>query len=99
HAVRIMAYSPLGSSSSAVRRLLGERALKAVATRRAATPAQVALAWTLRNPNVVVIPKAARIDHVRENASALAVELDAADLRELDAAFPLPRRGTSLEML
>ena len=99
HAVTIMAYSPLGSSSSAVRRLLGDRALKTVATRRAATPAQVALAWTLRNPNVVVIPKAARIEHVRENAGALAVELDAADLRELDAAFPAPRRGTALEML
>ena len=99
HAITVMAYSPLGSSSSAVRRLLGERALKAVAARRAATPAQVALAWTLRNPGVVVIPKAARIEHVRENAGALAVELDAADLRELDAAFPAPRRGTSLEML
>jgi diketogulonate reductase-like aldo/keto reductase len=99
HAVTVMAYSPLGSSSSAVRRLLGERALKAVATRRAATPAQVALAWTLRNPGVVVIPKAARIEHVRENAGALAVELDAADLRELDAAFPAPRRGASLEMI
>jgi len=97
--VTIMAYSPLGSSSSSVRRLLGERALKAVAERRAATPAQVALAWTLRNPGVVAIPKAARIEHVRENAGALSVDLDDADLRELDAAFPAPPRGTSLEML
>ena len=98
-AITIMAYSPLGSSSSALRRLLGERALKAVAARRGASPAQVALAWTLRNPGVVVIPKAARIEHVRENAGALAIELDDTDLRELDAAFPPPRRGTSLEML
>lgn len=99
HAVTIMAYSPLGSDSSAVRRLLGERALKAVATRRGASPAQAALAWTLRNPGVVVIPKAARIEHVRENAGALAIELDDTDLHDLDAAFPPPRRGTALEML
>ena len=99
HAVTIMAYSPLGSDSSAVRRLLGERALKAVATRRGASPAQVALAWTLRNPGVVVIPKAAHIEHVRENAGALAIELDDTDLHDLDAAFPPPRRGTALEML
>ncbi len=97
--ITIMAYSPLGSASGAVRRLLGERALTTIAARRAATPAQVALAWTLRNPGLVVIPKAARIEHVRENAAALAVELDDADLRELDAAFPRPRRGTSLETL
>jgi diketogulonate reductase-like aldo/keto reductase len=98
-AIAIMAYSPLGSGSSAVRRLLGQRTLKAIAERRAATPAQVALAWTLRNPGVVAIPKAGWIEHVRENAGALAVELDANDLRELDAAFPPPRRATSLEML
>ena len=48
---------------------------------------------------MVVIPKAARIEHVRENAGALSVELDDADLRELDAAFPAPRRGASLEMI
>jgi diketogulonate reductase-like aldo/keto reductase len=97
--IRIMAYSPLGSGGGAVRRLLADRAVKAVAARRAATTAQVALAWTLRNPGVVAIPKAASIEHVRENAGALAVELDATDLRELDAAFPPPRRAASLEMI
>jgi diketogulonate reductase-like aldo/keto reductase len=97
--VSIMAYSPLGSSASAVRALLGERALRTIAERRASAPAQIALAWVLRQPDVYAIPKAGRVEHVRENAAALEIELDADELRELDAAFPPPRRATSLEML
>jgi diketogulonate reductase-like aldo/keto reductase len=98
-AIEIMAYSPLGSGSSAVRALLRHRALHAIAERRGATPAQVALAWVLRQPGVYVIPKAGRREHVRENAGALQIQLRADELHELDAAFPRPRRATSLEML
>jgi len=98
-AIPIMAYSSLGSNASAVRALLRDRTLQAIAERRGATPAQVALAWVLRQPGVYAIPKAARVEHVRENAGALEIELGAAELREIDAAFPPPRRATSLEML
>ncbi len=98
-AIPIMAYSPLGSSASAVRALLRDRTLQAIAERRGATSAQIALAWVLREPGVYAIPKSARAEHVRENAGALKVQLRADELRELDAAFPPPRRATSLEML
>ena len=97
--ISIMAYSPLGSSSPTVRALLRGRALQTIAERRAATPAQIALAFVLREAGVYAIPKAGRVEHVRENAGALEIELDADEIRELDAAFPPPRRGTSLEML
>jgi diketogulonate reductase-like aldo/keto reductase len=97
--IPVMAYSPLGSSSSAVRALLRDEALQTIAERRGATPAQIALAWVLRQPGVCAIPKAGRVEHVRENARALEIELDADELCELDAAFPPPRRATSLEML
>jgi diketogulonate reductase-like aldo/keto reductase len=94
-----MAYSPLGSGASAVRALLRDRTLQAIAERRGATSAQIALAWVLREPGVYAIPKSARAEHVRENAGALKIPLRGDELRELDAAFPPPRRATSLEML
>ncbi len=99
HDMPIMAYSPLGSDGQALRRLLGDRALRAVAERHSATAAQIALAWILRQPDVVAIPKAGNTEHVRENAGALEIALDDDDLRELDAAFPPPRRKTALEMI
>ena len=92
--VPIMAYSPVEQG-----RLLGKRTLAALAQRRGATPAQVAIAWLLHQDGVVAIPKATRPEHVRENRGALDLALSPEDLAELDAAFPPPKRKTSLAML
>ena len=94
HRVPIMAYSPVEQG-----RILGNAALKAVAARHQATAAQVALAWLLRQKDVIVIPKAGAPAHIRENHAALALRLGDADLKELDKAFPPPRGPSSLEML
>lgn len=45
--------------------MLRHAVLGEVAKRHGATPAQVAIAWTLRGDNVVSIPKAADPAHVR----------------------------------
>jgi diketogulonate reductase-like aldo/keto reductase len=91
----VMAYTPLGQGG----RLLRAPALQQVAARHEATPAQVALAWALRHPHVLAIPKAANAAHVRENAAAAALSLDAADFAAIDAAFPPPRRHVGLQTL
>ncbi|MBL8674406.1 MAG: aldo/keto reductase, partial [Rhodospirillales bacterium] len=78
--------------------LLRHRALKAVADRHGATPAQVALAWLLGLPGVVVIPKSSNRARVAENLGALDVKLTEADRAELDDAFPPPRRKQPLAM-
>ena len=93
--IPLMAYSPVGQGG----RLLRHPVLGRVASRRGATPAQVALAWTLRMPNVISIPKAGDPEHVRENAEAAALVLDADDLEELDRGFPPPRGKVPLAML
>jgi diketogulonate reductase-like aldo/keto reductase len=90
----IMAYTPIEQG-----RLLGHKALREVAQRLGATPAQVALAWVLRQDGVVTIPKAGSIAHVRENRKAVDLKLDAHALAELDSAFPPPTRAQPLEMI
>lgn len=91
----VMAYSPVGQGGA----LLRHPTLVAVAARHGVTPAQVALAWAVRDPNVIAIPKAADPEHVRENAAAGGVTLGAEDLAQLDAAFAPPRRKRALQML
>jgi diketogulonate reductase-like aldo/keto reductase len=91
-----MAYSPLGHN---VRRLLGSKALQAVAARHNATPAQIALAWGMRHGNVISIPKASDPAHVRENAKAADIVLTDADLAEIDAAHSPPSRKKPLDLL
>ncbi|MFC5848178.1 aldo/keto reductase [Deinococcus petrolearius] len=90
----VMAYSPVEQG-----RLLGDAALRAVAARHGVPELQVALAWVLRQPGVIAIPKSGRATHVRENRAALDLRLTEQDLRDLDAAFPPPRRAQDLEML
>lgn len=92
----VMAYSPLGHD---VRRLLRSPALQSVAQRHGATPAQVALAWGMRHPNVISIPKAADSAHVRDNAGAAALVLSAEDLAAIDAAHRPPIRKMPLDLL
>ena len=74
-------------------------ALKDIAARHNATPAQVALAWLLQQDGIIVIPKAATAAHVRENRAATDIQLTQADLAALDRAFPPPTRSRPLEML
>ena len=92
--VPIQAYSPIEQG-----RLLRDRVLTGVAIRHRATTAQIALAWVLRQPDMMVIPKAATLEHVRENRAALDIELTAQDLAELDRAFPPPAGPRPLELL
>jgi diketogulonate reductase-like aldo/keto reductase len=98
--IPLMAYSPLESNPNEQAGLLGNPQLAAVARRHGATPAQVALAWLLRQDGVVVIPKAVRPQHVRENRAALdlSAQLTSEDLAQLDAGFPAPRRRRPLAM-
>ncbi len=61
--------------------------LQRVATRKNATPAQIALAWLLaQKPWIVPIPGTTKLSRVEENIGAVAVELTPDDLREIDDA-------------
>ncbi len=92
--VVIMAYSPLEQGQLRQRPGLVE-----VARRCGVSPSQVALAWTVRHPGVVAIPKASRPEHVRANAAAAQLELAEEDLARLDADYPPPEPGARLEWL
>jgi diketogulonate reductase-like aldo/keto reductase len=92
--IPIQAYSPVEQG-----RLLRDRVLTQVALRHRATTAQVALAWVLRQKDMMVIPKAATLEHVRENRAALDLRLTEQDMAELDRAFPPPKGRRPLELL
>jgi diketogulonate reductase-like aldo/keto reductase len=93
--IPIMAYSPVGHSGQLLRNAL----LKRIAQSRDATPAQVALAWVLRQLDVIAIPKASKEAHVRDNVASLKVKLTKEDLTDLDRKFPPPKSKRPLPVL
>ncbi|AVT29524.1 MULTISPECIES: aldo/keto reductase [unclassified Plantactinospora] len=94
HRIPVLAYSPIEQG-----RLLGDGQLSEVAARHRVTPAQVALAWVLRQDSVAAIPRSSDPGHTRENAGALELRLGEEDLAALDAVFPPPSGPQPLEML
>lgn len=59
-------------------------ALREIGARHSATPAQVALAWLLSRPNVVVIPGASSVKQLEENAAAGDLRLDPAEVARVE---------------
>jgi diketogulonate reductase-like aldo/keto reductase len=92
--MNVMAYTPIEQG-----RILGNAALAEVAQRHETTTAQIALAWTIRNPGVIAIPRASSPEHVRDNAGALQIELTERDIADIDRAFPPPKKKRPLEMI
>lgn len=89
-----MAYSPVEQGELVVHPVLAE-----IGRRHEATAAQVALAFAMREGDVIAIPKSGQPERVRENAGALRLMLTAEDRAEIDRAFPPPRRQVPLEMI
>lgn len=90
----LMAYSPIEQG-----RLTEYPEVEDIADKHGVTPAQIALAWVLRQQGVIAIPKASTLSHVQDNRAALDVKLTEEDLAELDEVFPPPSGPESLEMI
>lgn len=77
--ILLTAYSPIKGS------VLKNPALRRIAEQHGATPAQVALHWLIRQPNVITIPKSADETHLRENLGALDLQLSMEEFEKLDS--------------
>ena len=93
HAMPLMAYSPIDQGSLAQHQALAE-----IAAPLGLTAAQLALAWVLVQPRVLAIPKAVKLEHLRDNFAVAERSLDAPTLSRLDAFFPPPTRKQALAM-
>lgn len=98
-AMPVMAYCPLAQAGRLRSGLFNHPVVNALAKEHNVTAAQVLLAWVIRHPGVIAIPKASSIAHVEENAGALEITLSAEAIRQLDAAFPAPKQKTALDVV
>jgi diketogulonate reductase-like aldo/keto reductase len=94
-AMPLMAYCPIGQAGD----LLSNPAILEVADRHDATPAQISLAWVLRQDGVIAIPKAVDPLHLRLNAEAAQIDLSIEDELLIDSSWPAPLRKKQLSMV
>lgn len=98
-AMPVMAYSPLAQAGALRKGLIENEAVKEIAANHNVQPLQVLLAWSIRKPDIIALPKASSEQHVRENSAAISVKLTEDDLFKLDKAFPPPSRKVPLDII
>jgi diketogulonate reductase-like aldo/keto reductase len=97
--IAVVGYSPFGQGDFPETTSKQGRALQTIAERYGKTPRQVALNFLTRRKSLFTIPKASKVEHVRENAGAVGWDLTEADLKLIDSVFPPPGKNDQLEML
>ena len=93
HGVVTMAYSPIDQGA-----LADDATFATIGRRHGVSASTAALAWVLRHPDVIAIPKAVKEPHLCENYKAVQLELTAEDLAQVDSFFPPPTRKRRLAM-
>lgn len=99
HDIGLVAYSPFGSGDFPSPRSAGGKLLAEVAAKHSASERQVALRFLLREPEVLAIPKAGKVQHIEDNAAAGDLRLDEEDLRKLEKTFPRGRRKRGVPVI
>ena len=94
HNIPVMAYAPIEQG-----RIMKNRDLLDIAGKLNVAPSVLALAWVIRNPLMIAIPKTSSIKHLRENTKALDLTLDHDVLQALDKIFLPPTRKQPLEVI
>ena len=97
--IALVGYSPFGHEGFPSLQSKEGRMLTEIGAHYRRTPRQVALNFLTRHPNTFSIPKARRIDHVRENSAGVGWELSASDVAAIEQTFPLPGDDARLEMI
>jgi len=83
--ITMMAYSPLSNGRN---NILKNSSFLDLAAKYNYNPAQLALAWTIRNPGVIAIPRSNKHKHIEANLMSMGLQLNKEVLDELDQLFP-----------
>ena len=96
--IATIAYCPLAQGGRLRGQLLQSEAVKKVADKHKITPMQVLLCFVLSQNNMLAIPKASKLEHMKQNIECLKIKLDKEDFGMLNRAFPAPIRKVPLDI-
>lgn len=87
--IAVIGYTPFGRGRFPREAAQPNGVLGTIARKHAKTPRQVILNFLTRDPELFAIPKASKVEHVKENAGASGWRLDESDRSAIDEAFPV----------
>lgn len=93
-----MAYCPLAQAGRLKKKLLTSHSVLKVSNKYDISPIQVLLCYMLNKENTVSIPKASKIEHMKELVNCLKINLEQEDIKLLEDEFPSPNKKMPLDM-
>ncbi len=93
-----MAYCPLAQAGKLKSTLLTAKSVNLVAIKHNITPIQVLLCFVLSQKNMIAIPKAAKLEHMKEIIKCKDIKLTSEDLTILENEFPKPNKKLPLDI-
>lgn len=97
--VALMAYSPLASNPGFRQAIIQSPAILQVAQKHNASVYQIMLAFAVRHPNSIAIPRTSSLNHLQQNIQSQNIKLDDQDLKIINSAFPPPTRKVPLGII
>ena len=97
--IAVVGYTPFGLRKPPATNSKQGAVLDSICQKHAATPRQIMLSFLIREELLFTIPKAAQSAHTKENADAIRIKLDSADIERINEAFPAPDRDVPLAMV
>lgn len=98
HNIPTIAYCPIAQGGRLRGKLLKSNSVLKIAEKYNITPMQVLLSFVLSQENMIAIPKAAQVSHMKENIECLNVNFSDEDLEILNREFPIPTRKIPLDI-
>lgn len=93
-----IAYCPLAQGGKLKDNLLKAPSVKKIAMKYNITPIQVLLSFVMSQENIIAIPKASKVEHMKSNIDCFNIELDEEDLFLLNKEFPKPIKKLPLDI-
>ena len=96
--ITTMAYCPIAQGGRLKNQLLFSKSVQELSKKYSISPIQVLLTYMLQKENTISIPKASKLEHMKEIVACRDIHFEKEDILLLDSEYPKPTKKLSLDI-
>ena len=96
--ITTMAYCPIAQGGRLKNQLLSSKSVQELSKKYSISPIQVLLTYMLQKENTISIPKASKLEHMKEIVACRDIHFEQTDISLLDSEYPKPTKKLALDI-
>ena len=96
--ITTMAYCPIAQGGRLKNQLLFSKSVQELSKKYSISPIQVLLTYMLEKENTISIPKASKLEHIKEIVACRNIHFEKEDILLLDSEYPRPTKKLALDI-